>query len=508
MPRFSPAYIEIRVEESYSDRLIRDLLASDAVSQAAGIEKPEDSIISESNQWVFFDDFGDLKRIPLDQYGEELESFDLRNDGYADKFRSFFVYDGLRRFFIPFTPDFSGIAFKNLKKALLSSLGDIPFSLIFIGRQETIFWYLVIFAAALLLALVLSGRPLLYTALVPALFPFAFTGSRGFAPCACLLTFSALLREPLAEFFTDMRYGRDLARPRLGAAIDRLRVFKVYWILSLAFFVLYWFLIVWNSIGVILGSAVFFVFMLIFLNCLKTQSLSGKSRGHVRFTPVFMLSHHPLKPDIFLRFLLPFMLGMGFLLWFPPLRDLINPIDREAETEAGVLLTRLYPDDYTAHVLFQRFFSYLPLGTPGDIFKETPPPYLRYYTGSDGLISGAYHDGDYWDLTAFEGNIGGIEGQNAVFPPFPLAPLMDFFTDFQHTINERKREEAGTEKTFLMAGRGMRLSVQDAIRREVQDYVPLSLLFMAGIPFLYTAASIWSKKKRKMFILNDKRVAA
>ncbi|MDR2096510.1 MAG: hypothetical protein LBP76_13490 [Treponema sp.] len=508
MPDFSPVYLEIRVEESFSDRLVRDLLASDEVVQAAGIEKPEESVISESNQWVFFDDFGNIKRIPLDQYGEGLEPFDPRNDGYADKLRSFFVHDGLRRFFFPFTPDFSGFAFKNLKKALASSLKDIPFSLVFLGKQETVFWYLLIFAGSLFLTLALSGHPLLYAALIPALLPFALMRGRGFAPCACLLTFSALLHEPLGEFFTGMRYNKDLSRP--GVAADRLGVFKTYWILALVFLVLYWFLIIWNSIGIAAGGAVFFCFTLIFLNCLKTRSLRGKSRGHVRFTPVFILSRHPLKPDIFLRFLLPSMLGLGFLLWFPPLRDLINPIDGEAETEAGTLLERLYPDDYRAHALYQRFFSYLPLGTDVEIFKGNgvSSSYLRYYTGSDGLISGAYRDDtETWGTAALWGNFGGIEGQNTAFPPFPLAPLMDFFTEFKHTTDERTRGEAGPESVRRRAGRTVRPR-QETIGREWRDYVPFSLLLLASVPFLCTAVLALGKKGRKMFISNDKRVAA
>ena len=60
--------------------------------------------VSESTVWVLLDDFSELKQIPLDQYDDFVEPFDPRNDGYAEKLRSFFVQAGIRRFFVEREP--------------------------------------------------------------------------------------------------------------------------------------------------------------------------------------------------------------------------------------------------------------------------------------------------------------------------------------------------------------------------------------------------------------------
>lgn len=58
-------------------------------------------VISASSQWVLLNSFGGLERIPLEGYGDRLEIFDPRRDGYAEKLTRFFVRDGKRWFFIP-----------------------------------------------------------------------------------------------------------------------------------------------------------------------------------------------------------------------------------------------------------------------------------------------------------------------------------------------------------------------------------------------------------------------
>ena len=75
------------LDEAHEDRRIRESLA--------GIG----AFISESSQNIFIDDFGSVKKIPLDSYYDEIEAFDPRNDGYAEKLSAFFVRDGKRLFF-------------------------------------------------------------------------------------------------------------------------------------------------------------------------------------------------------------------------------------------------------------------------------------------------------------------------------------------------------------------------------------------------------------------------
>jgi hypothetical protein len=78
------------------DEGVPDRAAAGALER--GLGRP---VISESSQWVFLNNFGSLERVSLEDYGDRLEVFDPRRDGYAQKLRDSFVRDGRRRFFIP-----------------------------------------------------------------------------------------------------------------------------------------------------------------------------------------------------------------------------------------------------------------------------------------------------------------------------------------------------------------------------------------------------------------------
>ncbi|MCL2473083.1 MAG: hypothetical protein FWF26_05325, partial [Treponema sp.] len=87
----SEGFAVLSLDESQNDREIQELLYSKGIKD----------FFSESTQVVPVDDFGSLKMVPLDSFRNEIEKFDPRDDGYAQKLSSFFVRDGKRFFFLP-----------------------------------------------------------------------------------------------------------------------------------------------------------------------------------------------------------------------------------------------------------------------------------------------------------------------------------------------------------------------------------------------------------------------
>lgn len=125
------------------DALLPDRYIGELLSRAE-----MENYISESTQWVFLNDFGELNRIPLDEFPDRLEDFDPRHDGYAERLSAFFVPGETRRFFIPLSPVFSGSGRAKFEKNIAGSLGDIPHSLSFFGKPRSLLGPLVIFVIA------------------------------------------------------------------------------------------------------------------------------------------------------------------------------------------------------------------------------------------------------------------------------------------------------------------------------------------------------------------------
>lgn len=77
---------------------------SDIISESFVLDRLSDAgfhhVVSESNQWVYIDDFEGPKSIPLKDYYDCIEPLDPRNDGYADLLKTIFVSNGVRRYFI------------------------------------------------------------------------------------------------------------------------------------------------------------------------------------------------------------------------------------------------------------------------------------------------------------------------------------------------------------------------------------------------------------------------
>lgn len=413
------AYAVLAVDAALPDRAIGDLISRLPSDLASGY-------ISESTQWVFLDNFGSLEQVALDSCAERLEDFDPRNDGYGEKLRAFFVRGGKRLFFIPLPaerldtpaakfgirtpPDLGRIPvsdtwanrkrFAALERGLGASLGAVPFSLEFLVIERPLACYLLLFALAASGAVILSDSPRVTAALLPVLGPLALAGPPGFAVGAALLgllpgAVAALCREARAD-----SYGSG-----------------VLYAVTLCL----WFGMFWNTPGVfsaagagMLGRADRAALTLLGISaalCVSALLLLG-ARSESKRGPR--------------RTALPCTLGaVPFVL--VSLMALYIPSVKNEATEgggAGATDSRYFVDaaEYESHLAFQSSFSFVPLGTVSPADRSARAGYARYRLGEDGLIADADRDA-----------LPAPQGENPAAPPFPLAGLIAFLTDFKYT---------------------------------------------------------------------------
>jgi hypothetical protein len=380
----SGAYGILVLDETLPDRQIRELLN-------------DETAISESSQWVFLDDFSGLASIPLDEYPDRALPFDPRNDGYAERLRSFFVREGKRFLYIPLgqRPGAAG----RLEKRLARSLGGISFQVEYSGGGRPAGCYLALMVIAGAGSLWFSRRFLLAPGLLP-LAGLAFAGAPGFALSAVFLGLAGLLLAPCGEYFMDRRYKKN--DPSFRAYEQRhlaeiLSPFKSRFLWTPVFAAA---LIAGPLLGgihplLLLGSGAAFMGVCLF----SCWVFSRRGEDHVRFSPVPILKVPAINRD-FSSLMLPYALAalvspLSFWISGPGpgktafALKTMPPILREAE--------------YRAHAAFQSSFSLRPLG------REPRGGYAPYALGDDGLI------------TAGGEPLGNDAAGEA---PFPLTDLM------------------------------------------------------------------------------------
>jgi hypothetical protein len=439
-------FAELSVDAACSDRAIGEALSG------AGIT----GYISESNSWVFLDDFGELKRVPLDRYDEALESFDPRNDGYARKLRSFFVNNGRRRFFIDlatYTRAYSQVHTRSdAARAAEISGAPLTYSQLEerIGAvlgEETAF-ALDGFSAPrgrsplglLLLSLAASGGALFLTlrrpgafppgffrlaaALVPVQIALALSGPGGFACAAALLGCFECMLPPIREIFTGFQHHRR------GFRFDR--VFRINWLLALCFFLVFILIVVIAAVDPLIaafaGISAFAAFGLL----LWLESNPERGPVHRRFLPIpirepsFSLNSLPriTLPLAFACFLSLFLPGPGGK--GPEIFPGVSPYTDSSPAAADIPAK----EEYEAHFKFQSSFSLRPLD-PRD--QAESGAYRSYYLGEDGLIAGSREMAgltvpDYPEI-----------------PPFPLEELASFLE------NGKKRAVRGNGAGDILA---------------------------------------------------------
>jgi hypothetical protein len=460
-----------------------------AALTAAGIE----AYYSESNQWAYLDDFGELVKIPLDEYRKRLEPFDPRNDGYAEALDAFFVRNGTRRFYIPLEPG-KGDPRKRLAGRVAGALGDTPYSLEFLvskppfSRHAVSF---VFFGAAVLGSVFLSGRAFQMAFLIPPCVPLVFLGLPGFVLGGMLFGFSGSLCSSLDDFCSRRRRGEQFFRRPPGSCPGP---FSFSQLMPLLFAASYWVIV--SLGGVPVRSA-----LPVFISCCVIPGILAGAEpdreGHVRFRPV-PIRKPRLNPLVFL-YLFKRNCPPAILPWAPAsvfalLLSLILPWSGpEPDVDAAGDISLLYSRDYEAHFEFQRSFSLRPLGAgKNGEFPEHLPSfdsqadsslvpagqgvrshYYHYSIGEDGLITGTAAGNYPFDMEA-------ENPDEREHPPFLLADLMDFLEGHTPVVNQVHTRNDLISIAFIVA--------------------------LAAPPFIHAGKR--ERKKRSLLILNDKRVAA
>jgi hypothetical protein len=416
-------FAELILDASYSDREIRELLALRGIKTTIG----------ESSQWVFLDDFGKLERAPLDRYWDRVEPFDPRNDGYAEELRAFFVSNGKRRIFIGLKG-----APLDLEGRVKAALGDRRYSLSVLASRGPVFAPLI-FVIAAALTLWLSRDILVMLFLLPLWAPLAGFGAAGFALAAVLAGFSRVLRDPAREYFAARRYGKagGKALPSPGV-----------WALSGLFLLAAGLLAVFGRFPPLTVPAALILVPLALCCGLRSESRREATAGHIRFKPV-QITSLARRPGAYSPVMFPFALAALALLLLPRL------FPRAAGPAPGDLsrawtgwkgAAELNEERYREHAAFQQAFSYSSLGAGES-------PYLRYSLAADGLIDG-------------NGSAEEAPAETEAIPPFPLAPLIDFFAAYRYTDSGSVSPQGGELMCpLIVLGLCVPLIIRDRRRR-------------------------------------------
>ncbi|MDR0556833.1 MAG: hypothetical protein LBG43_03035 [Treponema sp.] len=481
-------YAALMFDASYPDREIGERIAQTSFGGGC---------ISESTQTVFLDNFGELEAIPLDAWEGRLENFDPRHDGYAEKLKAFFIRGDKRLFFVPLSVEANKLGAGNIQAAFADALGDIPFSVEFLGYDRPIAFYFLLFAAASFMGALASGRPLSTLALAPLFAGFAFAGSAGLALSAIALAMTSVITNPLRTLFMARRYGdaKETVWARLtylfhpvksitlnikptangSAQSRRLRGVKpVEILLPAVLFLLLMGLYIYtgirNGVSFVFEGAVFGCSCIVLTLIVWAESNRGGSQDHIRFTPVPIIGS-VAKAPLFTRAVIPFTLAAFLALALPDTLGLT-----QYREPSGYLKNHLIQaSDYKAHLAFQTSFSFTPLGENRGV--EADDGYLQYQLGDDGLIAGAKDAASYVAAGGQEKKAGYF-GQ---FPQFPLEDLMDFLSESGHN-----------EKNSIV-GTGI----------DTRDMLPIALLVAPCILALFNIGQKRGRKKN-MLVYSEK----
>jgi len=455
---FAESCVILIVDETEDDSAIQNKLSSGGLG----------GFISESTQLVPIDDFGDLKFISLDSFQKKIESFDPRDDGYAERLRSFFVHGGKRFFFrMAENSTVSLPRISYLEKKLDAIFDDIPFMFSVLGQKEPVFLYYPLLAASCVFALLFSSNRRLFVFQFPVLIATGYAGFFSLIFAAILTGIWELMREPLLELFASRRYSRrppDYAGPGFKGIIERLKPFLINLLLSLLFFA---FLAAFSIMGFLdtlplLAVCVSFAFL--YFMSFKYEEERMRRRSHIQFKPVLLMPYKA-KTFSFFPLLLPFALLAIPAIFLP--KDLSGP----SPVDAFYLISS---EEYERHIAFQKSFSYKPLNQEQNAL--TGNDYLRYYLGEDSLIAG---------------NAAYAFSDNNEASQFPLEKLMGFLVKYNKPVTG---ESAGFDKQPI------KLS-----ETTLKEWISVALIFVIC---LFDVFRPRIAPKKKIPVIRDKRIAA
>jgi hypothetical protein len=452
---YTESCVILGVDEAENDAAIQNKLSSGGLG----------GFISESTQLVPIDDFGSLKFISLDSFHSKIESFDPRDDGYAERLRSFFVHSG-KRFFFRLTGNPSGGlsgSMTNYKKRLDAVLEGIPFTFSVLGQREPVFLYYLLLAACFAFALFFSSNRRLFIFQFPVFLAAGYAGFFSIILSAILTGIWELLREPLLELFASRRYRRSAGQGLKGIK-ERFKPFRLNFIFALFLFVFLPALSLAGLLNPLLLLAVCASFALLYFLSFKNEDKRARRRSHIQFTPVLLLPRRA-RTFSFFPLLLPFALLAIPALFLP------KGLRGTSHIDAAFLISS---EDYNRHVAFQKSFSYKPLNQGLNALMQDD--YLRYYLGEDGLIAGN-------DAYAFY--------EDSEISPFPLEKLMGFLLKYN---NIAAGESAGIDK-----------QPDRPAETTLKEWISVAFIFIICLFDIFRPRTAL---KKKMPVIGDKRIAA
>jgi hypothetical protein len=371
------------------DRQIRERL------EARGF----DGVVSESGQWVLVDSFGNVERVPLNEYAGRLLPFDPRYDGYAEKLQSLFVRDGWRYLYIPLGAAAPGI----IEKKLAAALEGVPFSF-----YASAGWPPILFLALFCLAAgafffirplreTLRPRAAYLIPLLPALAPLALAGAAGFAMASLLVGCAAIFAGPYLEWHLTAREGQT--PPALCRLLPPM--FLIFYG-AVAFFSGL------HPLFIVPVSVIFCALMVLQIRDAYREAANGdfalwgvffKRRNTHRFFPVPIFSRRA-QPFAFSWAMLPFAVAALALAGASMVVSVPGPASAPALPPADTVTEA----DYYSHYRFQSTFSFRSLNAPGQDMG-------MYEVAPDGLLNESK----------------GLLNETAdSAPPFPLGDLVQY----------------------------------------------------------------------------------
>jgi hypothetical protein len=363
-------FAKLVFEASSDDRAIVAALT------AAGFR----DIVSESTQWVLVDDFGDGERVPLDRYRERVETFDPRDDGYADKLRTVFLSGGKRYVYVrrPIVPLLSGSA-ASFDRKLRGALEGLAFSIESdAAPPRAALPRALVALACLALSSFLSKSAVKGVFAFPAILSLSVWGPAGFAAAgflyaAYLSSFSAFRELSRAAAAFVSKKGKDRATLD-GVSFKRgwgFESFPAATVLSSSSLVVS----VLGGIPAALFAAAAGSAVLCAASQLRASELLDRRRGHARFAP---LSLRPAPRSSIVRGfggVLPFSLAAVGLLIVGLAAGSASSFESAGADQGRVALS-----DYRAHLERQNSFRTTNLHS-----ARSAEEYPAYRLDSSGL---------------------------------------------------------------------------------------------------------------------------
>lgn len=355
------------------------LSTTDKISEPELLERLSDAgvyhVISESNQWVYIDDFEGPKSIPLSEYYSFIEPLDPRNDGYADSLKEIFLSDGVRRCFIPLISLYPWNSSNGLIRRLEKELADLgpSFQLAGPGSVTLPWWVTGIMLSGIVAytgIISFSKREIMLA--IPASIVFINFGVGGIL-CSGLI---AALQITIGQFQQDLvlrfyykdsiplkRFFHWYKTPIVQASIILVIYFISSYVFNIQWYIALVALVVQGSTG------------LLYL-ILRLSYVSGIQ--HRFFLPIELISSAKKRIEP-LKVLLPFTFGTLLLFFLV----LFVPGSRSVESIQEALPVSLTIDQYKAHVERQSVFSLTSLYHTE--LKDVT--YNTYTLDSKGLLS-------------------------------------------------------------------------------------------------------------------------